>query len=48
MFTFVGMGWSCNEELEVLNGGTNPFAFCGNSSTKHEDDDYNVLRHGPP
>ena len=28
----------------TLNGGTNGFAFCRNSSTKREGGDYNVLR----
>ena len=27
-----------------MNGGTNGFAFCRNSSTKREGGDYNVLR----
>ena len=30
-----GLVMLCNEELEVLNGGTKGFAFCGNNSTKH-------------
>ena len=30
-----GLVMLCSEDLEVLNGGTKGFAFCGNNSTKH-------------